>query len=229
VILWNTATGEPIGLPLSEHTKVVNAVAFGVVKNTDGGDAPYLLSGSDDKTVIKWDLSTRTRKPLSQPLKEISSPPEVGVSTVSGSLEASVLDEQKIQLSNRTEPLTGHTGAINDLSFSPQIDGKLLLASASDDQTVILWDVSEGATEDVFLKLEGFDDPVGEVYFDGGQLITVEKGKDDEEYGRSIRWNITPSDWLSLACDAANRNLSMDEWKNYFSTKDYQKTCEANP
>jgi WD40 repeat protein len=221
VILWNTATGEPIGLPLSIHTKAVNAVAFGA------GKTPYLVSGGDDRVVVRWDLSTFTLHPLSQPLKTVSSPPEVDITATSGSFQADVVGEQNIQLNVRAEPLTGHTGAINDLSFSQQkIDGRLLLASASDDQTVILWDVSDGA-EKVFLKLEGFENPVRAAYFEAdGQLVTVEKGRNGEDYGRSIRWNITPSDWLSLACDAANRNLSQSEWVKYINNNNYQETCQ---
>lgn len=215
VILWNVATGEAIGLPLSAHPKAVNAVAFGAVKNTDGDDMPYLLSGSDDKTVIKWGLSTR--KPLSQPLKEVSSPPEVDVTATSGSDQADVMGGQNIRL-NGKNILTGHTGAINDLSFSPQqIDGKLLLASASDDQTVILWDVSN---VELFLKLESFAGPVAAAYFDGTQLITVESS------GRSIRWDVDPSSWPKFACDAAGpRVLSESEMKQFLQDQPQTEPC----
>jgi WD40 repeat protein len=216
VILWDVAMGEPIGLPLAVHTKAINALAFGAQETSE-----KLFTASDDHTVTLWDLSTRTRKPLSQPLKEISSPPEVDVRAISGSLEASVLDEQKIQLSNRTEPLTGHTGAINSLSFSPQkIDGRLLLASASDDQTVILWDVSDPSKAAVFLKLESFDNPVRAAYFEGTQLITVENG------GRSIQWNIDPSSWPKLACDAVGpRVLSEDEVTRFLQGQPQTEPC----
>lgn len=228
VILWNAATGEPIGMPLSAHAKAVNAVAFGVEKTPEGTDLPYLVSGGDDRVVVRWDMSTL--QPVSQPVKQVSLPPSLGLTASSGTLEASVADEQKIQLTGRTEPLIGHTGAVNSLSFSPKIDGKLLLASASDDQTVILWDVTDVATADIFLKLESFENPVRAAYFDGGKLVTIENN--GERDVRSIRWDITPSDWLSLACGAVKTvkpNLSIEEWQSYFPNQDYRKTCGANP
>ncbi len=221
VILWNTKTGAQIGLPLGVHTKVINAVGFGSVKSADGADLPYLLSASDDRTVIQWDLSTR--QPLSQPLKDVQPPAGVGVSAASGDLRASVIDTQLIKLTGRDEPLSGHTGAINSLSFSPKITDRILLASASDDQTVILWDVSDVANPSVFLKIESFSDPVGAAYFEGGQLVTIEKN------GRAVQWDIVLENWIAFGCNAVKRNLTQPEWDRYLTNQSYRKTCESNP
>jgi WD40 repeat protein len=216
IILWNTQTGARIGPALTAHTKPVNAVVFGADETAD-----ILFSASSDHTVIRWDLSTR--QPLSQPIKDVSPPQGIGITAKNGFLEASVVNVQQIQLSGWADLLTGHTGAVNSLSFSPEIDGKLLLASASDDQTVILWDASDVANADVFLKLESFDNPVSMAYFDRKQLVTIEKN------GRSIRWTIAPSDWLPLVCGAVKRNLSNSEWQSYLPNQPQRKTCESNP
>jgi WD40 repeat protein len=215
-ILWNVSAGEQIGLPLNVHVRAINAVTFGTA---DSGE--YLFTGSDDHTVIQWNLSTR--QPLSQPLKKISPPQEIGITATNGDLKASVVDGQNIQISGRAELLSGHTGAINSLSFSPKIDGRLLLASASDDQTVILWDVTDVSAAAVFLKLESFDSPVSAAYFDNARLITIEKN------GRGVLWNVTPSAWLPLACGAARRNLTPLEWEHFLPNQKYRKTCAANP
>lgn len=229
VILWDTAAGKPIGLPLSAHTKAINMIAFGLAKTPEGSDLPYLVSGGDDRVVIQWDLSTR--QSLSQPLENVSPPQDLGTQATNGTFEASVVNIQQIDLSDRLEPLKGHTGAVNTLNFSPQIDGRVLLASASDDQTVVLWNVTNYATEDVFLKLEGFENPVTKAYFEGGQLVTIEKGKNEGQDGCKILWSITPSDWLPLACEAVNhidRKLLETEWKRYYPNLDYPTICESN-
>ena len=224
VILWNTTTAGQIGPTLSAHTRPINTIVFGTAETQD-----ILFSGSNDRTVILWDLSTR--RPLSQPEKE--SAEEAEQIAQSGNLKATV-DGQNINLqagSGSTKTLTGHTGAVNSLNFSlGPINGKLLLASASDDQTVILWDVSNFSAADVFLKLEGFGSPVISASFrEDGKLITVEKN------GPITQWIIDPADWKSLACEAANRKLTgpeadpktAAEWEQIMQDEPYP--CESIP
>jgi WD40 repeat protein len=225
VILWNASSGEQIGPPLSAHSGAINAVTFGITKTSDGKDFPYLISASDDRTIIQWDLSTR--QPLSQPVKEMLPPEEVGQTATSGDLKAAV-DGQQIKVqdgSGASKTLTGHTGFVNSVNFSPKkIDDRLVLASASNDQTVSLWDTSHVSTADEFLKLEGFESPVLSAFFrDNGKLITIEKG------GHTIQWIIEPTDWKIRACEAVSRNLTESEWNQYLPGQVYRKTCENNP
>jgi WD40 repeat protein len=43
------------------------------------------------------------------------------------------------------EPLTGHTDRVNSVAFGTDLDGRPLLASASEDHTVRLWELAAGA------------------------------------------------------------------------------------
>ncbi|MEQ4719185.1 WD40 repeat domain-containing protein [Nonomuraea sp. B19D2] len=56
VQVWDLATGEPIGTPMTGHTDTVHAVACAEV---DG--RPIAVTGSDDGTVRRWDLAAQRR------------------------------------------------------------------------------------------------------------------------------------------------------------------------
>lgn len=217
IILWDTNTGEQIGPPLSAHSSAINDISFGTVINEGNLSAPYLVSGSDDQTVIRWDLSIR--QPLSQ---SVNTRPDGLEQLTSTNIFDSQIEAR--QLSIREKPtgkvisLRGHSGLIRNWTFSARpLDDKLLLASAGEDQVVILWDltdVSEDASLE-FLKIDGFDNPVREVYFsaNGKNLYTIEEMGELE---RITEWNIDPHDWSTfLACEAVRQNLTQITWDEF--------------
>ena len=57
--LWDAATGQPVGQPLTGHTDAVTSVAF-------SPDGTRIASGSCDNTVRVWDAATG--QPVGQPL-----------------------------------------------------------------------------------------------------------------------------------------------------------------
>jgi WD40 repeat protein len=97
------------------------------------------------------------------------------------------------------------------------------LASASDDHTVILWDVDRRKP---LATLEGHKHAVSGVAFspDGKRLASA---SDDKTV---ILWDMDLDHLQAEACSTANRNLTCDEWRNYIGAdKPYHKTCPELP
>ncbi|GAB4461277.1 MAG: hypothetical protein Kow0070_18660 [Anaerolineales bacterium] len=134
--LWNVATRQPLGEPLTGHSRDVNSVAF-------SPDGTLLASGSWDNTLRLWDVATR--QPLGEPLTGHGGDVNSVAFSPDGTLLASGSEDETIRLWDVAtrqplgEPLRGHSDYVISVAFSP--DGTLL-ASGSEDETIRLWDVA---------------------------------------------------------------------------------------
>ena len=142
--LWDATTGKELRTlskrgdetPLLEFSPSVMSVAF----STDGRT---LASGSQDKTIKLWDVSTgKELHTLSGHGKDVHSvvfSPD-GRTLASGSYDntAKLWD---VATGRELHTLTGHGNFVNSVVFSP--DGRTL-ASGSWDNTIRMWDVASG-------------------------------------------------------------------------------------
>ncbi|WP_327098924.1 TIR domain-containing protein [Nocardia vinacea] len=164
--LWDAASGQPVGEPLTGHTSEVGGVAF-------SPDGRRIVSGSDDGTLRLWD--TGSGQPIGQPLTghtggvwSVAVSPD-GRRIVSGGADKTLRlwDTQSGQPIG--EPLTGHTSDVWSVAFSP--DGKRIV-SGGGDKTLRLWDTESG--QPVGEPLTGHTDAVWSVTFspDGKRIVS---------------------------------------------------------
>ena len=148
--LWRTHDGYTID-SLKGHNHAINDVSF-------SSDGKILASASADKSVKLWD--TKKRSMLATLTEHTSEILDVDFSPNSNILATASMDktvkiwrieipetmlkQEKLPQTLKVillKTLKGHSNQVNTVSFSP--DGKIL-ASASSDQTIKLWEVKEG-------------------------------------------------------------------------------------
>jgi WD40 repeat protein len=178
VRLWDAATGQPQGPPLTGHTDAVTDVAF-------SPDGTRLASAGADSTVRLWDAATG--QPQGPPLTgHIDAVTTVAFSP-DGTRLASASADATICL---WDPATGQSrgvlpraarSSVTAVAFSP--DGSRL-ASASTDRTVRLWDPATGQPQGA--PLSGHDGAVTSVAFSPDGTLLASAGID-----RTVRlWDV---------------------------------------
>jgi WD40 repeat protein len=147
VRLWDPATGQPVGPPLTGHADWVRSVAFGTL--ADG--RIVLASGSDDGTVRLWDPATGRplRRPLTGDGSDVSAV-AFGMLADGRVVLASGSDGGEVRLWDTAsgqpvgQPLTGDGKRVLAVAFGTLADERVMLASGSHDGEVWLWDPAKG-------------------------------------------------------------------------------------
>ena len=139
-------------LTLCQHIKDVNCCAF-------SPNSRILASGSSDKTVRLWDISTEGKELEYSPLQGHTyhvcacsfSPFGTLLATASTDCTVWLWDTKTYE---KIATFEGHRGSVRTCVFSPD---SLLLASGSADETVCLWNTK---TKQLVRRIEGFESSV---------------------------------------------------------------------
>ena len=166
--LWNVISRKPFGEPLHGHTSFVYDVAF----SPDG--KTLVSSGADDRLRV-WDIVTR--QPLSNPINahkvyHMALSPD-GKVLASSDQQGGLIRLWDVSSGQALgEPLKGHTQSVTDLAFSPS--GKIL-ATASQDNSIRLWDVMN---RQILLVLQGHKMRTSGVAFSPDGKLLASAGAD---------------------------------------------------
>ncbi|GAA3443461.1 WD40 repeat domain-containing serine/threonine protein kinase [Planomonospora venezuelensis] len=186
VRVWDPATGEPVGEPLTGHTDGVSSVA---VTELDG--RPVVVSGGDDRTVRLWYPATGEQlgPPLtghtgwveSVAVTELNGHPVV----VSGGYKGAVLAWDLVTR-KPVGTAIDHPGGIESVAVA-ELRGRKVVVAGSRDHTVRTWDLLTGRPAAAPLAGHGHEIHTVAVAELDGRPVAVSGGHD-----HTVRlWDLT--------------------------------------
>jgi WD40 repeat protein len=220
LVFWDLATRKQLGSPVRLQKDRIWALAF-------SPDGTLLASAGNNLSVAIWRNGQHDRifKMVGTPVggDDFELMP-AGVSfNRDGTMLATSSQGHSVTFWNvkdwRPLPpvLYGDTQAVSSVAFRP--DGKVLV-SGSADGDIRLWDVQ---THELIGTLGVQPEAVNSITFEPGKGILASVGHDDSV----VLWDVDFQDWISRACQIANRDLTPKEWSAYLGTSSYRTTCSS--
>jgi WD40 repeat protein len=210
IVLFDVKSRSPIGELLRQSHRF-KSLAF-------SPDGSLLASLTYSGTIVMWDVASQA--PNSEPFsgRSFAFSPDGAWLAVAG--DGRYVHIWDVAHRARTgEPLQ-HDSRVTSVAFSR--DGETLAAGTATG-AIVLWDTASSVP--IGEPLRGHSGPVNSVAFspDGATLVS---GGEDET---TILWSVDPVAWSAAACEVANRNLSLREWRQYVGDEPYHATCPDLP
>ncbi|MGV0746224.1 nSTAND1 domain-containing NTPase [Mycolicibacterium sp. XJ870] len=165
--IWDSGTGQPVGVRLTGHTGEVWSVAF-------SPDGSRIVSSGADQTVRVWDANSGA--PVGDPLTGHTDVVVTAAFSPDGTRIASAGRDGTVRAWDADSgqpvgaPLTGHTPWAVSVAFSS--DGSRIVSGGGGDHTVRLWDANTG--QPVGAAMVGHTGDVQSVAFspDGSRIVS---------------------------------------------------------
>jgi TIR domain/WD domain, G-beta repeat len=208
--LWNAETGDVI-----REFQGSSDTNFSAAFSPNG---QQIAVGSGDGSVTLWDVASGTeirrwQAHYGATLSLLFTPDGLGIETAGGDGFTTMWD---VETGNQL--LTLKAGQKAALSVAMTADQRLM-AVGSGDNVVRLWDMTSGI--EIGLPLANFTDWVYGVDFNPAGTTLASVSGD----GSVVLWDVNVESWLARACAAAGRNLTQEEWDNFFPDLAYEETC----
>ena len=176
--LWDAATGAQKG-ELKGHTDTVLSLDFSY-----GGSRLYATTANG--TCLSWDVATgqlgNVLKPEGDGGQAVTQAFDVESGSIAAGTVTGLVTIRDLDREDLVDDLSGHTGEVRSLDFS--LDGERL-ASASEDNSILLWEV-DGSDEPI-AKLKGHTGSVNSVSFSPDGTLLASGGAD----GTVRLWDLT--------------------------------------
>lgn len=210
ILIWDLASGESIETNIYGMPGGVTAMAL-------SPDEQYLAIGGRD-VIYLWDFANESL--ISDNMDGHSNAIDTMIFAhnsqflISGGRDRNIvlwsLEGEEIQ---RFE---GHDDWVLSLAINPADD---LLASGDRTGTTYLWDLNTGFQ--IGNPLVGPEGWLTGLYFADDTTILAS----NRDNGVTMRWTVDTDDWLALACDISNRQLTENEWVQFLPDTPYNPGC----